>query len=96
MFSFGYRHRLISVVEKKGKKEYLEVSPEPKEKSNNGKSSPRRMNKLKNQFEVIANQGNLQEDGIIWMYPPEWDLVLYPPKFKAPMLHAFDGKGSLN
>ena len=33
---------------------------------------------------------------MVWPYPAEWDLVLYPPKFKAPILQAFDGKGSPN
>ena len=27
-------------------------------------------------------------------YPLEWDSVPYPPKFKPPMLHAYDGKSS--
>jgi len=29
-------------------------------------------------------------------YPLEWDSVPYPPKFKPPMLHTYDGKGSPN
>ena len=29
-------------------------------------------------------------------YPAEWDTTPYPPKFKAPTLHNFDGKGSPN
>jgi len=24
-------------------------------------------------------------------YPLEWDLVPYPPKFKSPTLHTYDG-----
>jgi len=27
-------------------------------------------------------------------YPLEWDLVPYPPKFKPPTLHTYDGKSS--
>ena len=33
---------------------------------------------------------------MVWPYLVEWDLVPYPPKFKAPTLQAFDGKGSSN
>jgi len=33
---------------------------------------------------------------VVRPYPAEWDLIPYPPKFKAPTLQAFDGKGSLN
>jgi len=33
---------------------------------------------------------------VVWPYLAEWDLVSYPPKFKAPTLQAFDGKGSPN
>jgi len=33
---------------------------------------------------------------VVWSYPAEWDLVLYPPKFKVPTLQTFNGKGSPN
>jgi len=33
---------------------------------------------------------------VVRSYPAEWDLIPYPPKFKALTLHAFDGKGSPN
>ena len=29
-------------------------------------------------------------------YPLEWDSVSYPPKFKPPTLHTYDGKSSPN
>ena len=54
------------------------------------------MNKLKQRLEALTNRKGLQEAGVIWPYPTEWDLVPYPPKFKAPTLQAFDGKGSPN
>jgi len=38
----------------------------------------------------------LQDVEIIWPYLAEWDTAPYPPKFKAPILHTFDGKGSSN
>jgi len=34
--------------------------------------------------------------GILQPYPVEWDRAPYPPKFKAPALHTFDGKGLPN
>ena len=33
---------------------------------------------------------------MVWPYLAEWDLVPYFPKFKAPTLQAFDGKGPPN
>ena len=54
------------------------------------------MNKLEKRLKVIANRNNLKEAGVIWPYPIEWDVVPYPPKFKAPTLQTFDDKGSLN
>jgi len=38
----------------------------------------------------------LQEVGVVRSYPIEWDSILYPPRFKAPTLQAFNGKGSPN
>ena len=54
------------------------------------------MNKLEHRLEALANRKGLQEEGVVRPYPAEWDLVPYPPKFKAPTLQAFDGKGSPN
>ena len=34
--------------------------------------------------------------GIIWPCIVEWDTTPYPPKFKAPTFHTFNGKGSTN
>jgi len=33
---------------------------------------------------------------VVKPYPVEWDIAPYPPKFKAPSLHTFDGTGSPN
>jgi len=54
------------------------------------------MNKLEQRLEALANQKGLQEAEVVRLYPTEWDLIPYPPKFKAPTLQAFDGKGSQN
>jgi len=54
------------------------------------------MNALKQRLEALTNQKGLQEAGVVRPYPTEWDLVPYPLKFKAPTLHAYDGKGSPN
>jgi len=56
----------------------------------------KRVSELEKRLKAIANRINLQEVGVIWSYPAEWDVVPYPPKFKARTLQIFDGKGSLN
>ena len=38
----------------------------------------------------------IQEVGVVRPSPVEWDVALYPPRFKAPTLHTFDSKGSPN
>ena len=62
----------------------------------NGGTHSKRMNKLEQRLKALTNQKGLQEAGVVRPYPAEWDLVPYPPKFKAPTLQAFDGKGSPN
>jgi len=54
------------------------------------------MSKLEQRLEALASRKGLQEAGVVRPYPAEWDLILYPPKFKALTLQAFDGKMSLN
>ena len=54
------------------------------------------MSKLEQRLEALASQKGLQEARVVQLYPTEWDLFPYPPKFKAPTLQAFDGKGSSN
>ena len=54
------------------------------------------MNELEKRLEAISNRSNLQEIGVVRLYPVEWDSSLYPPRFKAPNLQAFDDKGSPN
>ena len=54
------------------------------------------MSNLEKRFEALAHRGDLQDVGVVWPYPEKWDTTLYPPRFKAPTLHTFDGKGSPN
>jgi len=54
------------------------------------------MSELEQCLEALANLGGLQDVGIIRPYPAEWNTTPYTPKFKAPTLHIFDGKGSPN
>ena len=61
----------------------------------NGGIHSKRMSQLEQRLETLTNQKGLQE-AVVRPYQAEWDLVLYPPKFKAPTLQAFDGKGSPN
>ena len=54
------------------------------------------MSKLEECLEALANRDGLQDVGIVRTYLAEWDLAPYPPKFKAPTFHTFNGKGSSN
>jgi len=54
------------------------------------------MTQLEQRLEALTNRKGLQDAEVVRPYPVEWDLVSYPPKFKAPTLQAFDGKGSPN
>ena len=54
------------------------------------------MNELEKFLEAISNRSNLQEVRVVRPYPVEWNSAPYSPRFKAPNLHVFDGKGSLN
>jgi len=54
------------------------------------------MSKLEQHLEVLANRNDLQEEGVVRPYSAEWDLVPYPPKFKALTQQAFDSKGLPN
>ena len=56
----------------------------------------KRMTEFENHLEAIAHRGDLQEVGVVRPYLVEWDAALYSPKFKAPILYTFNGKGSLN
>ena len=68
-------------------------SEEPKNSEDN---HAKKMNELEKHLEAISNRSNLQEVGVVRPYPVEWDSSPYPPRFKAPNLHVFDGKGSPN
>ena len=54
------------------------------------------MSQLEQRLEALTNWKGLQEAGVVRPYLTEWDHVPYHPKFKAPTLQAFEGKGSLN
>ena len=76
-----------------------ESSKSPSEEggnSENGSTHSKRMNKLEQRLEALANRKGLQEAGVVRPYLVEWDLVPYPPKFKALTLQVFDGKESSN
>jgi len=48
------------------------------------------------QIASLAQRDELKKVGMTCPYPLEWDAVLYPPKFKPPMLYTYDGKSSPN
>jgi len=51
---------------------------------------------IQTQIASLTQRDGLKKLGMTRPYPLEWDLVLYPPKFKPPMLHTYDGKSSPN
>ena len=54
------------------------------------------MSGLEKHLDALTNRSNLQEAGVARPYSMEWDVASYPPKFKAPTLHTFDGKEAPN
>jgi len=82
--------------EKQSNSESSKSSSEEGGNPEDGSTHSKRMNKLEQRLEALTNRKGLQEVGVVRPYPTEWDLVPYPPKFKAPTLQVFDGKGSPN
>jgi len=64
--------------------------------SENGSIYSKRMSKLEQRLEALIDREGLQEAGVVRSYPTEWNLIPYPPKFKALTLQAFDNEGSPN
>ena len=63
-----------------------ESSKSPSEEggnSENGSTHSKRMNKLEQRLEALANRKGLYEVRLVRPYPAKWDLVSYPSKFKA-------------
>jgi len=46
------------------------------------------------QIASLAQRDELKKASMTRPYPLEWDSVLYPPIFKPPTLHTYDGKSS--
>ena len=46
------------------------------------------------QIASLTQRDELKKVGAVRPYPLEWDSVPYPPKFKPPILHSYDGKSS--
>jgi len=75
--------------------EILQSSFEEERNLESGDNHSKRMSELEKHLEALANWSNLQEVGVVKSYLAEWDAASFPPKFKSPTLHTFDGKGSL-
>jgi len=61
-------------------------SSQVKSDPNPEKAHAKRMSQLEQRLEALTNRKGLKEAGVVRPYPAEWDLVPYPPKFKAPTL----------
>ena len=48
------------------------------------------------QIASLTQRDELKKVGMMRPYPLKWDSVSYPPKFKPPTLHTYDGKSSPN
>ena len=48
------------------------------------------------QIASLTQRDELKKVRTVHSYPLEWDSVPYPPKFKPPTLHTYDGKSSPN
>ena len=75
-------------IEEKGQSNSESSKSSSKEECNpeNGGTHSKRMNQLEQRLEALTNRKGIQEEGVVQPYPAEWDLVPYPPKFKAPTL----------
>jgi len=51
---------------------------------------------IKAQIASLTQRDELKKVEVVRPYPLEWDSVPYPPKFKSPTLHTYDGKSSPN
>ena len=51
---------------------------------------------IQTQIASLIQRDKLKKVGMTRPYLLEWDYVLYPPKFKPPILHTYDGKSSRN
>jgi len=71
-------------------------SSEEGDNSESRSSHSKKMSKLEQCLEALANWDGLQDVGIVRPYLAEWDTTPYPPKFKALTLHTFDDIGSPN
>jgi hypothetical protein len=86
------------IFEESYEDELPQSSSEEEEVSSEQGENPhlKKMKELEKRLEAIAHRGELHDVGVVRPYPVEWDAAPYPPRFKAPTLHAFDGKGSPN
>ena len=48
------------------------------------------------QIAPLTQRDELKKVVAVHPYPLEWDSIPYPPKFKPPTLHMYDGKSSPN
>ena len=51
---------------------------------------------IQTQVASLTQRDELKKVEITHHYPLEWDFIPYPPKFKLPTLHTYDGKSSPN
>ena len=77
--------------------EHLSNEQPRTEKSKEGSSLDAEVLKgIQAQIAFLAQKDELNKVGAVHPYPLEWDSVPYPPKFKPPTLHTYDGKSSSN
>ena len=77
--------------------ENLNNEPLKTEKSKKSSSIDAKVIKgIQAQIASLTERDELKKLGMTHPYPPEWDSVLYRPKFKPPTLHTYDGKSSPN
>ena len=76
--------------------EHLSNDQPKTEKSKEGSLDAEVLKGLQAQIASLAQRDELKKVGTVRPYPLEWDSVPYPPKFKPPTLHTYDGKSSPN
>ena len=51
---------------------------------------------IQTQIVSLSQKDELKKVGMTRSYPLQWDSIPYPPKFKPPTLHTYNGKSSPN
>jgi len=74
-------------------KEYhSDEQPKTEKSKENSSMDAEVLKRIQAQIASLTQRDELKKVGAVRPYPLEWDSVPYPPKFKPPTLHMYDGR----